>query len=51
MTTTDFMMYFIMAILGLILGKLAQEATEDYREKQRIIKDWEATKRKELEHE
>jgi hypothetical protein len=58
MTTTDFMTGFIMLVMGVILGKCIQEATEGYRQTKKIRddyrkekqrkKDWEAMKRKDL---
>lgn len=51
MTQTDFMVGFMIVVMGLILGQLLKEVTEDYREWKRIKRDWEAMKRKDLPNE
>jgi predicted Ser/Thr protein kinase len=43
----DYMLGFIMIVMGFILGKLVQELTQEERERRRIKKAWEAQHRKE----
>ena len=40
MTPGDFIGYFSMAIMGLILGQLLREATEGYRATKKIREDY-----------
>lgn len=51
MTQTDFMIGFMMLVMGYILGLCVIEATQEYREKNRIKRDWEAMKRKDSPNE
>jgi hypothetical protein len=49
MTTTDFMTGFIMLVMGVILGKCIQEATEDYRAVKKIREDYRKEKQRQME--
>lgn len=47
MSPNDFMIGFIMLVMGYILGKLILEVTQDERERRCIKKAWEAQQKKE----
>lgn len=49
MTPSDFMTGFIVLVLGVILGKCIQEATDDYQEFVKIREDYHKEKQRQLD--
>jgi hypothetical protein len=49
MTPGEFMTGFIMVVLGVILGKCIQEATEDYRAVKKIREDYRKEKQRQMD--